>query len=327
MRAIITSDLHLTDKDRDEYRWGLFPWLKEQIHDNNADMLLFLGDTTDAKDKHDAKLTNRIVETFTKLSKNIEYFYILRGNHDYIDEATPFFKFLNNIKGIQFITEPTPINFIINCLLVPNTRNFDIDFAGYDYIFCHQTFRGAVVENGMPMEGIPPEIFDGWNGKVISGDVHVPQTMNKGKITYVGAPYHIRFNDKFLPRVILLEDNGKIKNLFYKTIKKHTVSLSNPSELDTYKFKTGDQVKIKLLINDISDWEKFKAELTAKCKALHVDLHQIEFVKKDFSLSLQEQESKLKSMSAEEIFESYCKFAKVGKDTKDFGSSILEVIK
>lgn len=31
MSILLTSDLHLTDRDRDEYRWGLFPWLKEQI--------------------------------------------------------------------------------------------------------------------------------------------------------------------------------------------------------------------------------------------------------------------------------------------------------
>ncbi|HWY34909.1 MAG TPA: hypothetical protein VNX68_09695, partial [Nitrosopumilaceae archaeon] len=69
MSILITSDLHLTDKDRDEYRWGLFPWLKQQIISYKPTTLLFLGDTTDAKDRHSAKLTNRIVDCFTDLAK------------------------------------------------------------------------------------------------------------------------------------------------------------------------------------------------------------------------------------------------------------------
>jgi len=45
MSILITSDLHLTDRDRDEYRWGLFPWIAEQIDKHEVSTLLFLGDT------------------------------------------------------------------------------------------------------------------------------------------------------------------------------------------------------------------------------------------------------------------------------------------
>ena len=329
MSILISSDLHLTDKDRDEYRWGLFPWLKQQIEIYKPSTLLFLGDTTDAKDKHSAKLTNRIVDTFTDLAKVVEEFYILRGNHDYIDEATPFFKFLNHIEHVKFITEPYHIDVTSDKigLLIPNTKNFNVKLdKGLNYIFCHQTFKGAIVENGMPMDGIPPEIFDGWEGKVISGDVHVPQKLYKGKIEYVGSPYHIRFNDTFTPRVMLLQNDGKVKSLSYKTIKKHTLHISNPSEINNYKLKKGDQVKIKLSIENQGDWENFKTELTNRCKELEVDLHQIEFIKKNFSLPVKE-ESKLKSLSSKEIFDNYCEHAKIEGETKAYGLSLFEEIK
>jgi DNA repair exonuclease SbcCD nuclease subunit len=331
MSIIISSDLHLTDKDRDEYRWGLFPWLEEQINIYKPDILMFLGDTTDAKDKHSAKLTNRIVDTFTRLSKIIKEFYILRGNHDYIDEATPFFKFLNHITNIEFIVTPKVIELKNElAVLIPNTKNFDrqlIDkfIPDVSYIFCHQTFKGAIVENGMPMEGISPEIFKGWNGRVISGDVHVPQSLYKGKVEYVGAPYHIRYNDTFLPRVVFLQDDGKIKSLHYETLKKHTLYISNPSEIDNYKLKKGDQVKIKLSLDDPSDWENFKSQLNLKCKKLEVDLHQIEFIKKNFSLPVKEQ-SKIRNLTIEELFNQYCKHAKLNDVIKNYGQSILDEI-
>lgn len=47
--AIMISDLHLTDSPRDEYRWGLFPWLREQIKVYKIEHLLILGDITDRK--------------------------------------------------------------------------------------------------------------------------------------------------------------------------------------------------------------------------------------------------------------------------------------
>jgi UDP-2,3-diacylglucosamine pyrophosphatase LpxH len=56
MKAIITSDLHLTDRPQDEYRWGIFPWLVNQSKELEVENLFILGDLTDFKDKHSAKI-------------------------------------------------------------------------------------------------------------------------------------------------------------------------------------------------------------------------------------------------------------------------------
>ena len=324
MSLLITSDIHLTDKDRDNYRWGLFPWLKEQAIKHQPEAILFLGDTTDSKDKHPAKLTNRLVEAFTDLTTVTNQVYVLRGNHDYIDPETPFFKFLSHIPKLTFVMEPTRFSLFINKIgyLAPNQRIFEWlpEYKEADYLFCHQTFQGAKAENDSELDGIKLEETKNIKGQIISGDVHVPQTL--GKVIYVGSPYHVHFGDRFLPRVVLLTPE-KIQNLFYKTISKHTLRISNPEDLKELKLKKGDQVKIEVSLDDIVDWEVYKKSIRNYCQEEGIDMQEIKFKKKDSTVSLAKQDVKLKSMTPQEIFNAYCDAMKIGEDTKVFGIEIL----
>ena len=327
MSALITSDLHLTDKPQDEYRWGLFSFLHDYAYMHPINKILLLGDTTDAKDKHSSKLVNRVVKNIIRLSEVVEEVLILRGNHDYIDPSLPYFEFLNNIEGIKFIVEPYEFELAKKkCLAVPNMPQFsDIKLDNkYDYLFCHQTFTGAIAEAGTKMEGVPLSMLDGWDGKVISGDIHVPQVLLKGKITYVGSPYHIHFGDRFVPRILHVDDSFKIHNLFFKTIKKHTIDISNPEQLYDIEIAQHDQVKIRLALDDIVHWEKYKEDVIEYCASKEIDLQQIEFVKQDSSLSLEAQKAKLKILTPREILRKYCEAMNVGEETMQFGMGILE---
>ena len=100
---IITTDLHLTNRERDAYRWDLFPWLEKKLATTDSTDLVILGDLTDAKDGHSAALVNRITDTLANLPVQVT---ILKGNHDYIDEETPFFRFLNKLDNVHFIVQP-----------------------------------------------------------------------------------------------------------------------------------------------------------------------------------------------------------------------------
>src|SRR5882724_7118261 len=100
MKWLLTSDLHLSDKPRDAYRFGLFPWLAKQQKAHNVDAIFILGDLTENKDRHSAKLVNQTIESLLTLRPPV---YILRGNHDGIDPGSPFFKFVNSIEGIKLI--------------------------------------------------------------------------------------------------------------------------------------------------------------------------------------------------------------------------------
>ena len=270
MVKLITGDIHQTDNVRDEYRWRLFPWMLEQVTEHSVDQVIILGDLTDAKDKHSAKLVNRFAEGIAAVAEKADV-YILKGNHDFIDAEWPFFQFLENTQHVKFITEPTVVKLTgARCLFLPSTKKWetewaDIDFSIYEYVFTHETFDGCLSESGMEMRGIPPSVLKDAK-QVLSGDIHVPQKIGKN-IEYLGAPYRLRFGDKFEPRVMLIDDAGKRKNLHVDCISKHTILVRGVDDLLSAKKRHGiqskDQVKIRVQLkpSEYPTWQNLKAEL------------------------------------------------------------------
>src|SRR5271170_7219973 len=103
---LITSDIHLTDNHRDDYRWKLFPFLAEQIEKHNVHYLLCLGDVTETKDGHKSSLVNRVVDEFKWLVDTYKIqLFILKGNHDFIDPNLPYFRFLDSMEDMTFIVK------------------------------------------------------------------------------------------------------------------------------------------------------------------------------------------------------------------------------
>lgn len=332
-KVLLCSDIHLDDKDRNEYRWGLFSWIKNVCKEQEIGTIIIGGDIFHNKDKHTSFLVNRFVDSIVNLLQTTDQILMIKGNHDLIEHSNPYLKWINNIPNVRFFIKPE--TFIIQnkkFLFLPNSSSPIQDWEKCltqiqeaDFIICHQTFEGSISETGYKLSGISQSIFKDIKAKVYSGDIHKAQKL--GKITYIGTPYPINFGDQGLFRNLFLNlETEEEKSLSYKTIKKHTLHISNPSEINNYKLKKGDQVKIKLSIENQGDWENFKTEITNRCKELEVDLHQIEFIKKNFSLPVKE-ESKLKSLSSKEIFDNYCEHAKIEGETKAYGLSLFEEIK
>src|SRR5882672_7996340 len=196
MNYLITSDLHLSDRPRDSYRFGLFKWLARQQQLNRADATFILGDITERKDNHPSTLVNRIVDELIGLKPPV---YILKGNHDFIDPDNPYFRFLNCIDGVYFITTPTTLH---GFTMIPHCRDQTEFNAACDLIkpqtgvLIHQTLNGAKAESGARLAGLQATPIEAkhplgcW-----AGDVHRPQ--RHGLVTYVGAPYTVRFGDDF----------------------------------------------------------------------------------------------------------------------------------
>jgi len=209
----------LSDNPRDEYRWGIFPLLYGLCQKNqDVKSVLILGDLTDAKDRHPARLVNRVAENVAKLASLVNV-YILAGNHDYVNEGDPFFAFLKYQRRVTVITAPRVLlvpgygmswfiphqqNFPRVWKQFPKIRKMYVEGSAKPgklrAVFMHQTVRGAKAETGSSLTGISQDLFKECALPIISGDVHVPQVC--GKVTYVGSPYHVRFGDKFYPRIL-----------------------------------------------------------------------------------------------------------------------------
>ncbi len=327
--ALLVSDLHLTDAPETEYRWGLFPWVNEVCKAEGVRTLLILGDLTDAKDNHSAELTNRIVEVMKKIPRSISVI-ILTGNHDWLKAGQEFFRFLNVLPNVRFITRPTededvngPTAFYLPYSKDPIKDWAPFDFSHYEYLFMHQTVSGARSSNGQEMEGeaLPPLNA----GKVYSGDIHVPQVIRD--VEYVGSPYHVHFGDDFIPRAVLLDRNGKASDLHYETIRRITLKVSSLRELRRAKFRAGDQVKLRIELTEAEkhEWSRIRREALAILKEAEVVISGIELIviKSTRRISLEESRAS-KHLTPADAVTRFVESEELGGDALDVALDIIE---
>jgi len=320
---LLIGDLHLTEQPRDAYRFRIFKWIREQQATFSPKATIFMGDLTDKKDKHASTLVNRIMDELSNLDK----FYMLMGNHDYIDPSQPFFKFMGGV----FMYEPTMIN---KLLFIPHTRS-ESEFAracksfnsvSLDYVFCHQTFEGAIAETGVRLSGYSQAHIDQLQPRlgIYAGDVHRPQ--RAANVVYVGAPYHIRFGDDFDPRCILLEDDGTPKNLYFETVRKWALTVRCGSDIAQNKrlFK-GDQAKvtIELAREEAVDWRTHKKDVLEAAKVKGLELFGV-VLKVNSSTPRKVTIADVKSRTPYDILIAYCKTENVASQIKEAGQALLE---
>ena len=330
-KLLVSSDWHLTDNPNDEYRWGIFDWFKVKSKELKIDAICILGDLLDKKDFHSAVMVNRVVNELYNLALCAPV-YLLRGNHDGIRADLPYLKFINSLnKQIRYIIEPTIID---NILFLPHSRNPEEEWTNWtskfkdvDYIMLHQTFSGAISENGMKLSGLSAEWFDNIKATVISGDVHVPQKIRN--ITYVGSPYRVHYGDSFTPRIFYVEESH-LNNLYYDTIKRHTIEVTSKKEFikflesDTAPQK-GDQVKLRILVDskNIVDMDKTKAEIEEICKDKGFEVNSTQFIKQ-IDDSITQTENKISHLSPEQILEKYCSINNIESNLFKYGEKIIQ---
>ena len=328
--ALLTSDIHLEGSPSTEYRWGLFPWLAKMIREHHVRTLIICGDITQAKDNHSAELTNRIVKVINGLP--IDDIRILSGNHDWLKKGEEFFRFLNLIPAVQFITEITE-DFDIGgngpaaCFLPyskdPVKEWAGRDFSHFDLLFMHQTVKGAIASNGQKMDG---ETLPSLNaGRVYSGDIHVPQVI--GGLTYIGSPFHVHFGDRFKPRCILLDRQGKQSDLHFETIDRVTMTVSSLEELKRKRFKPGDQVKLRVELpeRDAHRWAAIRREAVDRLTDQGAEVHGVELnvVKAGKRVELGGRQARA-SFTPQESIQRFVERESLGAESLDAALDIVE---
>lgn len=273
MSFLITSDIHMNDKPTDAYRWELFPWLETQAHNLKVSDIIILGDYTDAKDRHSAKLVNKMADNLTEMSQNC-IVHMLIANHDYIDPEYPFWEFCRYQQNVRVYVEPQQVQLHSGhlALFLPSTKNpqddwKSFDFNAFSYIFCHQTFTGALSQNGTVLQGVPKDIFGKTKAKIYSGDIHAPGTV--GPIEYVGAPYHTDFGCAYIPRVIHIDNSLRAHSLHTPFPRRFTLTISSCRDLDGYTSTVNkdDQVKVrvKLRREDLHEYAELRERARQVC--------------------------------------------------------------
>lgn len=335
MTTLVVTDLHLTDKPKDAYRFGIFDFLVEQQQKHNASLVLILGDITDQKDKHSSNLVNRIIDGLHKVAARVRVI-ILMGNHDYhADPTNPFFKFLNRMKNIDFITEPTVMYHDPAMFFVPHTRNEDEWNAlkpdrPVGLAFIHQTVTGAISESGRRLDGFSLKPLKRLKCPVFSGDVHSPHTI--GPVIYVGPPYHIRFGDNFNPRCLVLDERtGEFEEIYFDCPRKWTLRIRDPQEIESdERLRAGDQVKVELELTreEVVQWPVYKDRLVQVLKNLQLVSFGIELKVDKAGKRPREEKSneevKRQHQSPPEVLGSYCKREKLPRAFRKEGLRLLQ---
>jgi Calcineurin-like phosphoesterase len=328
MTALITADVHLTDKPIDEYKWGLFPWILEQIGKHKVDELLVLGDLTDGKDKHPARLVNRLIDSISRITDHC-YIIFLKGNHDYTDPKVPFFGFLEAIPHVGYVKQPEVRELSIGkATFIPAGERWgSFRLHELPYCFTHVTFDRSESENGSLLPGVDPRIVADYSGMIYSGDIHVPQRIGKN-IEYIGAPYHIRYGDKFDPRVLLIKNDGKTKDLEYPAPRKWVINIHSVKDLNEWTGKVWkkDHVKVRCYLRraELDKWREIKVGIKEFASKKNWVLGPMELlsVKQDTKKDSNKTESKV-HVSDRELMLDYAKRHKVSPAYIKAGEAIL----
>ena len=327
MNWLLTADLHLTDRPKDKYRFGLFKWLAEQQQQHRVSATFILGDVTDKKDNHSAVLVNRTVKSLLQLRPPI---YILKGNHDFIDPANPFFEFLNWVEGIEFVGESS-FNAALGVAFLPHQP----DQASFDRacrvikrgssVLLHQAMAGAIAETGAVLPGLRASAIEfARPGGVWAGDLHRPQQCPWG--AYVGAPFQVRFGDDFQPRVLLIKD-GVEQNLYYPCLHKWALRVSSADQLlKNVNLHPKDQVKITIALapEEVVSWSRHKQQVLAACKELDLDVFGLKLEITGTAPGNRIKHDPERAVTPKQIFKSYCDEEQLPANIRGAGSEILE---
>lgn len=329
MNFLISTDLHLSDRSRDRHRFGLFSWLAKQQEKHNVDATFLLGDMTESKDRHSSILVNKIVEELIGLKPPV---YVERGNHDGTSAESPYFRFLNCIEGLRFVIEPTydpdlDVAFVPHCA---GQAIFDSACKQMPrkpgMLLLHNTFQNALAETGARLAGLATSPIDLLKpGRVYSGDVHVPQQC--GPVAYVGAPYHVRFGDRFEPRVLLLKGDKEI-DLHFDCPRKLTLTVRDADDItNNEELQRGDQVKllIEMAPEDAVNWQACKQRIIAACREGGLEVFGAELKmdepKHHERVRLDDEP---RGRTPHDILKAYCKAENVPANIKQVGFDLLE---
>jgi len=271
MKTLNLSDLHFDEGKEAEYRWGIFPWLSENIIKHRIKRLLILGDLTEKKDNHSSDLVNRLVTSFTALRSLLDTeIIILKGNHDYDkDDTKPFFGFLNSMSDvIKYISMPEVQG---DEIFLPHTKYPEVawskyvNFSGIKTAYMHQHVNGArfannyVSDKGSKIDDIVPKGI-----RIYAGDIHLPQNIGS-RFTYVGAPYSVDYGDHYNGRGIITEKGEDDEYIYPDFLIKWSITINKVEELyeDEREFQAGDRIKVKLKLHpsDYCMWHQKRDEI------------------------------------------------------------------
>lgn len=287
--SLVISDLHLTTKPLDEYKWSVFEWILNILEHEQIDTITILGDLTEKKDNHPALLVNKLCSYLeVLLCAGVKTIRILKGNHDFLDAETPFFEFLNVSPNIQFIPYPIRLgtDFFYPYSLEYDIEKYSSEINKCNVLYMHTQLAGTKLFNGKVLEeGMTSNDFKSLKHlkRVLSGHIHYnTQDTLIGKdipFHYVGSPYPVYFGDasKYGSGLVIRHDGSVKSEYFLSSPARYNESFLNIGEFRQWAAmatQKNDQMKISFELEkwDYDKWPDIKKEVKAICKKQQLEL-------------------------------------------------------
>jgi DNA repair exonuclease SbcCD nuclease subunit len=195
MLNLVVGDPHVTPEELPDCE-QLLQLVAETAEARRVDMVTFMGDQHNT---HDA-VSTRVIEFWARWFKKLPDTTALVGNHDMVSPTEqyphsmisyPYVRVIDHgrlvlsgdgewrsgFAAMPYFPDPTAF--------VAEARRLHEEHGDFP-LYCHQTFAGAVFENGWKPEGAV-DATELPQKHIISGHIHSPQAVS-GKVFYVGAP-------------------------------------------------------------------------------------------------------------------------------------------
>jgi hypothetical protein len=335
--TFLIADLHLTTNPLDYYKWDFFEWLISKIEIHKIEVVNILGDLTEKKDNHSSLLVNKLTSYLELLLyAGVKQIRILKGNHDFINEDTPFFEFLNVSPKIHFITTPTRLG---TEFFYPYTTDYDLqkyadEINKCQVLYMHTQVKGTKLLNGKVLEeGITQENFKGIEvAKIYSGHIHYFTSTRNDILTYVGSQYPVYFGDEDRHGAVFHLYGGEPseKLLFYlDSPGRYNVKFENEYQFSqwlSFATKEKDQLKVTFELDrcDYDKWPDLRKTTKELCKERKLELVSLTLKpNKDKKFIGMERNETVVSLSYDEVLD---RFATKEKLTDDYIAIAREII-
>lgn len=239
MKYIITCDTHLGRKSDNTFEIkqtsDFFDWIIDISKERSIDSFIHLGDWNNNRR---SIATTTLVEStniLNKMSAQFKDTYIVAGNHDlyYKNDVHPnSIEIFDYIKtpdnhNIHIIEYPTVVNNIVLLPWLINDEHYDDvvkNNYSVDYAMGHLAINDVIMNRSKTLsKNQHLNISDFKNYKlVLSGHYH--QYGEYGNIVYIGAPYHMDFNDSGVRGIYIFDsESGEMEFIEYTKAPKYII--------------------------------------------------------------------------------------------------------
>ena len=229
----------------------LIPFIKEKresMSDGDTIRIIHLGDVFDSRSSVSTMVATKVVQCFGELSKLVDSFYIIAGNHDYYsptsNEVNTLDLMFRNLN-ITLITEKTIQDG--NDLLIPWYEYSNpeiqkiIDEEGIKRIFVH----ADIVNEKIPYKGV----------EIYSGHIHIPNLDWDKGLYNLGSCYALDFGDSNNHRGFYTLTDGKNLKFYPNMQSINYWRLYDEDIFDVYvnnSIKNGDYIEVYVSESNMS---------------------------------------------------------------------------